>query len=159
MKASDLPYNVRQQLLLQIEKQVGSTQYNKMVDDVGENKLIDFVLEKTEEMAKSQAPAKPKVNVRDIILALLGIASALHGFFVYLSFGITFNAGTSTAETLPYIHYFLGLFTIPSGAFLLIKCYSPLTTTDDIKKDGLFKLFLLALIVWGWYGCCSRLSE
>ncbi|MGE0129096.1 MAG: hypothetical protein AB7U82_13540 [Blastocatellales bacterium] len=58
MKAADLPYDVKQKLLEQIEQQVGWSQYRKMVDAVGEDGLIDLALGKAEEIANSQANVK-----------------------------------------------------------------------------------------------------
>jgi len=58
VKAADLPDDVKQKLLEQIEQQVGWAQYRKMVEAVGEDGLIDLALGKAEEMAGSQAAAK-----------------------------------------------------------------------------------------------------
>lgn len=54
MKSADLPNEVKKKLLEQIERQVGRSQYRNMVDQVGEDGLIDLALGKAEEMAQSQ---------------------------------------------------------------------------------------------------------
>ena len=54
MKATDMPYETKQKILSQIEAQIGSTDYYKMVGRLGENGLIDFALEKAEEAAQKQ---------------------------------------------------------------------------------------------------------
>jgi hypothetical protein len=44
--ASDLPNDVRQNLVDQIRNQVGDSEYDRLVDQMGENQLIDYVLQK-----------------------------------------------------------------------------------------------------------------
>jgi len=49
MRASELPYDVKQQFLQQIEIQLGSDVYRRAVGSLGEDGLIDSVLAKQEE--------------------------------------------------------------------------------------------------------------
>ena len=58
MKASDLPYDVKQQFLDQIKKQVGSAEYHRMVDSVGEDGLIELAIEKLKAGGENQAEQK-----------------------------------------------------------------------------------------------------
>ena len=45
MKGSDLPHDVKREVLKQIEQQVGATQYAKMIGAVGEDKLLDMAID------------------------------------------------------------------------------------------------------------------
>ena len=60
MKASDLTYEVQQNLLANIREQVGSTEYHRMIDALGEDGLINLALEKANEIAAGQSPPKKK---------------------------------------------------------------------------------------------------
>lgn len=48
IRSSDLPRYARQQLLGVIQDQVGTSQYNDMVDVVGEDAVLDMALESME---------------------------------------------------------------------------------------------------------------
>ena len=60
MKASDLPYDVKQELLKQIKQQVGWSEYDRIVDQVGEDGVIDLALAQLEDVSKAQASKKKK---------------------------------------------------------------------------------------------------
>lgn len=60
MKASDLTYEDKQQLLQQVKEQVGPNEYNKLVNNVGEDNLLNFVLAKSEEIASSRSNTSTK---------------------------------------------------------------------------------------------------
>ena len=46
MKARDLPLEARQMVLAQVRKQLGNLEYDRLVDAVGEDGVIDVILEK-----------------------------------------------------------------------------------------------------------------
>ena len=76
MKASDMPYDVKQQLLRQIEDQVGSSQYYELVNKVGEDGLIDLAIQKMEEMSASAPVKRERTRKQKVWLAikiLLGV--------------------------------------------------------------------------------------
>lgn len=60
MKAVDLPYDVKQQLLSQIKTQLGYDQYDLMVNRLGEDGLIDLAFKQMEEMSKNPIEVKKK---------------------------------------------------------------------------------------------------
>jgi hypothetical protein len=51
--ASDLPSDVKQGLLNRIREQIGQEKYREMVDVLGEDKVLDMVLEKTNSKSES----------------------------------------------------------------------------------------------------------
>ena len=55
MKGSELPDDVKQQVLRGIEQQVGATQYEKIVDAVGKDKLLDMAFDQAQ---SASAPAR-----------------------------------------------------------------------------------------------------
>src|SRR2546423_480552 len=60
MRATDLPYDVRRQLLVQIREQVGQTNYDKMINAVGEDGLLDLAIEKAGVVTREQVGAEKK---------------------------------------------------------------------------------------------------
>lgn len=62
MKASELPYEVKQNLLRQIKDQAGSSQYHEMVARVGEDGLIDLAIQKMEELSGSPSVKEKKTR-------------------------------------------------------------------------------------------------
>ena len=72
MKASDLPYGVRHQLLDQVRQQVGDGTYQRMTSELGEDGLLDLFLEKSAALAVDK-PASEKPGC--LGAALAGFAS------------------------------------------------------------------------------------
>jgi len=54
MKASNIPYDVKKEMLDQIRNQVGAANYDKMIDALGEDGLMDLALKNLEAAPSSQ---------------------------------------------------------------------------------------------------------
>lgn len=81
LKSSDLPDGVKSQVLRQVRAQVGSTQYDSMVATLGEDGLLDLVLEKVGEPSTSQAiPRRADTNPWLEAAAFLLILAGLLGW-------------------------------------------------------------------------------
>jgi hypothetical protein len=88
MKAAELPYDVRRQLLSQIRGQVGQADYDRMVGTLGEDGLLDLAMEKAQEVARGQAGAqtkKPRSRLSAVVSVAVGVV--LWGALVYVLLG------------------------------------------------------------------------
>ena len=96
MKATDLPYDVRRQLLSQIREQVGQTNYDRMVNAVGEDGLLDLAIEKAGEVARGQSGAGKKGSYNWLIF--VAWATFFVGFPIY---ALVTSPQTFWGDTLP----------------------------------------------------------
>lgn len=86
LKAADLTYDMKQNVLSQIRDQTGEAEYDRLVDSLGEDGLIDLVLEKMNgatgsnrsSHTQSQSSAGAKIGkVIKIVLSVVGIIFVL----------------------------------------------------------------------------------
>jgi len=63
LKASDLPYSTKQEMLSQIRAYVGSDQYDQMVDAIGEDGVIDLILPQASPATSTQSHSTKKKSV------------------------------------------------------------------------------------------------
>ncbi|MDQ3744044.1 MAG: hypothetical protein M3444_06665 [Acidobacteriota bacterium] len=88
MRAAELPYDVRRQLLSQIREQVGQADYDRMVGTLGEDGLLDLAMEKAQGVARGQAGAqtkKPRSRLSTVVSVAVGVG--LWAAFVYILLG------------------------------------------------------------------------
>ena len=81
MKASELPYDVKQQFLDQIKKNVGSYEYDRMVDSIGEDGLVDLAIQNLQDSSRTQVEQKGFLDRFGCLIVLIVGAS------VYLIWG------------------------------------------------------------------------
>ncbi len=97
MRAKDMPYAAKQKLLQQIESQIGSIEYDKLVGRLGEDGLIDFALEKGEEAAKKEKGFRPNYGGILVFISVVtfwcwvaGIKNVLALIGMYLGLGLVY---------------------------------------------------------------------
>lgn len=86
LRTSDLSYEAKQQLLKAIRDQIGSNEYNNIVETLGEDGLIDLALAKANRALERQTSKEEK---RSWIIML--VEGALIAIAAFISFGSVFG--------------------------------------------------------------------
>jgi hypothetical protein len=90
VRASELPDGVKQQILGKIREQVGGAEYDRLVASVGEDGLIEAVLNQAKSESDKQKKQKRKVPwtwgaiVAIVLLAGVGVQVETWGQFLFL---------------------------------------------------------------------------
>lgn len=161
-KASDLPYSVKRDLLKQIENQLGWSKYHALIQQHGEDGLIDLIL------AHATVASRPRINpwqkARD---AVNGLFKSIFetGSWVYLIWGIASAgwAGIAIAIGVVLLIYFSAAFYYSIGGMRGINAGLSWLIGAAISLGGIALVgYLLWLGIpwlingmfqwWGWLG-------
>jgi hypothetical protein len=111
-KASNLPDSTKQEILSQIRRQVGSEQYDRLVDNLGEDGLIDAVLAKMAEGSSASKSYAGRRIGRD--------ASAIAGVVLGVVIGVAFFGASWLLNGLAHIPLWHSLAALTDSAAIAL---------------------------------------
>jgi hypothetical protein len=153
MKASELPSDIRKSLLEDIENKLGYSEYRKMVDALGEDGMLDMVLENMEKKA-TEEKEKKDAHTGCVIWVIIFLILFIIGGCVEVkdlkqgqdSVSAFLKGGAGVA--VPFMSYYICEFIL----HILGKiCSLIIDNTGIILRCIIFAVLIAGLAVGMWY--------